>query len=417
MISKPKISIWLDNRRVKNDGKFPVKVRVTHHRQRYYFPTNINLTADEFEKALGSKPGMKLREAHLKLMELERQANDTVDKIVDELHMEFNIGLFEKYLYINTADYSDLFKCFDRKIAQLTQRDQVKTAGGYETAKNALQKYTSKNQLSFAEVDAKFLEGFEAYMLKEKRSLTTVGVYVRYLRSIYNEAIEEKLVNAELYPFGKNKYQIPQSANYKRALSPDALAKIFNYKPEENSWKEYARDMWMLSLLCQGMNMKDIANLRYKNIQGDKITFIREKTKRTKRADQKNIIVYLSKEAKDIIKKWSNEDKSQNQFVFKIYSDDNTALRNLRLVEQQVKMINKYIRKVAEELKIKGDVTFYAARHSFATTLKRQGRSVEEIKEFLGHSNVKTTERYLASFGDTHNRTIMKNFVKQLKTA
>lgn len=417
MITKPTINVWLDNRREKKDHKFPVKIRITHQRQRFYYPTNISLTESEFLNALSSKPGFKLKETHLKLNELERQANDTVDKIVDELHMEFTIGLFEKYLYINTTDYNDLFKCFDRKIKLLTQRDQVKTAGGYETAKNALQKYTGKNQLSFAEVDSKFLEGFEMYMLKEKCSLTTVGVYTRYLRSIFNEAIQEKIVNAELYPFGKNQYQIPQSANNKRALSPDALAKIFNHKPEENSWEEYARDMWMLSLLCQGMNMKDIANLRYKNLMGDKLVFTREKTKRTKRTDQRNIIVYLSKEAKDIIKKWGREDKSPNHFVFKIYEDDNTALRNLRLVEQQTKMINKYIRMVAAKLKIKGDVTFYAARHSFATSLKRQGRSAEEIKEFLGHSNIKTTERYLASFGDDHNKAIIKDFVKGLKKA
>ncbi len=417
MIAKPTIAVWLDNRRAKKNGKFPVKIRIIHKRIPYYYPANINLSEIDFQKALSPKPSSKLMEAHLKLNELERQANDTVDKIVDELRMEFSIGLFEKYLHINTADYNDLFKCFDRKIEQLTQRDQVKTAGGYETAKNSLQKYTGKNQLSFAEVDAKFLEGFETYMLKEKCSLTTVGIYARCLRSIYNEAIEQKLVNPELYPFGKSKYLIPQSANNKRALSTDALVKIFNHKPEENSWEEYARDMWMLSLLCQGMNFKDFANLRYKNLQGDKLVFTREKTKRTKRADQRNIIVYLSKEAKDIIKKWGNEDKSPKQFVFKIYADNNTALRNLRLVEQQIKMVNKYIRKVAAELKIKGDFSFAAARHSFATSLKRLGRSTVEIQEFLGHSNVKTTERYLASFGDTHNRTIMKNFVKQLKSA
>jgi site-specific recombinase XerD len=83
-------------------------------------------------------------------------------------------------------------------------------------------------------------------------------------------------------------------------------------------------------------------------------------------------------------------------------------------VQQQIKMVNKYIRKIAIKLEIKQDVTFYAARHSFATTLKRQGRSIEEIQEFLGHADKKTTERYLASFGDEHKRSIMKDFVRQL---
>ncbi len=103
--------------------------------------------------------------------------------------------------------------------------------------------------------------------------------------------------------------------------------------------------------------------------------------------------------------------------VFAICSDENTPLRNLRLLAQQIKMINKYMRKIATTLKIKQDFTFYAARHSFATVLKRQGRSTEEIQEFLGHASKKTTELYLGSFSDNHKRDVMRDFVKGLKSA
>jgi len=281
----------------------------------------------------------------------------------------------------------------------------------------AFQNYTGRSAFLFAEIDKMFLEDFESFMLKKKKSLTTIGIYVRCLRTIFNEAIDEKLVNYELYPFGRNKYQVPQPANNKRALDETDLLKIFKYQPEENSREEYAKDMWVLSLVCQGMNMKDIANLRFKNIQGDKIVFTREKTKRTKKSGSTPIVVYPGDEAMEIIMKWGNSKTSANQFVFPIYSDENTALRNLRIVEQQIKMINKYMRKIADQLEIKQDVTFYAARHSFATTLKRQGRSIEEIQEFLGHSDKKTTERYLASFGDDHKRSIMTDFVQHLKSA
>lgn len=415
MIAKPTINIWLDTRRAKKGKKYPVKIRITSQRQRYYYPTNINLTEDEFENAVSFKPAPRLKDAHLKMFELERQATATVNKIVDELHTEFSIGLFEKHLNLNTGNYNDVFQCYKRKIAQLNQRGQIKTAQGYETGANALKLFTGREQLVFSEIDKTFLQNLETYLLGKKKSLTTIGIYARYLRSIYNEAIDDKLVSQELYPFGRNKYQIPQPANNKRALPDTDLIKLFQYTPEENTWEEYAKDMWMLSLLCQGMNMKDIANLRYKNIQDDKILFTREKTKRTKKAGQIPIVVYLDDEAKQIISKWGTDNISPNQFVFPIYADDNTPLKNLRNVEQQIKMINKYMRKIAATLEIKQDFTFYAARHSFATTLKRQGRSTEEIQEFLGHTDKKTTERYLASFGDEHKRSIMNDFVKQLK--
>ena len=53
---------------------------------------------------------------------------------------------------------------------------------------------------------------------------------------------------------------------------------------------------------------------------------------------------------------------------------------------------------IAGDLEITKPVTTYAARHSFATVLKRSGASMELISEMLGHSNLKTTKSYLASF-------------------
>ena len=200
MISKPTINIWLDNRRSKKEDKFPVKIRITHLRKRYYYPTNINLTESEFETTMSAKPGMKLKEVHLKLAELEQQANKVIDVIVDELRTEFSIALFEKYLNIGAADYKDVFKCFDRKIDQLTQREQVNSATGYSSGKRALKIFTGREELSFSEIDKKFLGDFESYMISKGRSLTTVGIYMRYLRTIFNEAADEKLVNMDLYP-------------------------------------------------------------------------------------------------------------------------------------------------------------------------------------------------------------------------
>ncbi len=43
-------------------------------------------------------------------------------------------------------------------------------------------------------------------------------------------------------------------------------------------------------------------------------------------------------------------------------------------------------------------ITFHVARHSFATVLKRSGANISYISESLGHSDLKTTEAYLASF-------------------
>jgi integrase/recombinase XerD len=416
MRKKPIVTIWLDKRRLKKPDLYPVKIKITHQRQRYYYPANMDLSEQDFMKAISNSPRQKLKDAHVKLFELERQANAAVDKINDELKTEFTIALFEKLLQIQTTDYHDVFRCFERKIETLNAHDQVKTAECYTSALRAFKEFTQRNSLSFVEIDKHFLNNFESSLLKQKKSLSTIGIYARNLRTIFNEAIDEKLVSYELYPFGRNKYQVPQAVNNKRALKEADLIKLLNYQPEEDSWEDFARDYWLFSMFCQGINMKDIASLRYKHIQDDKIIFIRLKTQRTKKANLTPTVIYLSEEAKAIIHKRGNRPRLPEQYIFPIYSDEVNAKKNLGLVSQQLKMLNKYIRIIAQKAGIEQDFTFYAARHSFATTLKRQGRTTEEIQEFVGHSSKRTTELYLASFGDDYMRGIMSGFVSSLKS-
>ena len=43
------VSVMLDTRRLKSDGKYPVKIRVTSNRERRYYSTGKDLTPEEWE--------------------------------------------------------------------------------------------------------------------------------------------------------------------------------------------------------------------------------------------------------------------------------------------------------------------------------------------------------------------------------
>ena len=55
------------------------------------------------------------------------------------------------------------------------------------------------------------------------------------------------------------------------------------------------------------MNFYDVALLKYKNIQGDMFTFIRQKTKNTTTSGAKEIKVYLHDMLREIIAAWGNK--------------------------------------------------------------------------------------------------------------
>jgi len=52
---------------------------------------------------------------------------------------------------------------------------------------------------------------------------------------------------------------------------------------------------------------------------------------------------------------------------------------------------------LSEKLKLPVDLRLKTSRDSYATTLKRPGKSRDEIGEMMGHSNSQVAEYYLAS--------------------
>lgn len=77
---------------------------------------------------------------------------------------------------------------------------------------------------------------------------------------------------AKYYPFSKRRYQMPTGKNVKKALPLSDIGKIFHYTTRTPA-EEKAKAFWLFSYFANGMNMTDVANLRYKNLSGEFINF------------------------------------------------------------------------------------------------------------------------------------------------
>jgi site-specific recombinase XerD len=391
------VSLYLDTRRQKKNGTYPVKLRITFQRKQQYYPTGIDLDSTQWEKVGKPKPREDFIRETKRLLE---SFINRAEKVINNIPL-FTLDEFEsKYFNITETVSDDVFSSFERYISQLTKEDRVGTASSYNCARKALQKYYGKKSpLMFREIDSQWLKGFEKWMISDGNSITTVGIYLRSLRAIYNQAIEIGAADREIYPFTKRRYQIPTGRNIKKALTLADIEKIFDYKAECGSTEEWARDLWLFSYLCNGINPKDIARLTYSQIEEKKIQFVRSKTERTKR-EVKAIHVTITDDVRRIIEKWGQKPVFPKQYVFNILESGLSAEREMALIKQFTKTINKYIRKIAQTMNIEKDVTTYTARHSFSTVLKRSGAPLEFISESLGHQDVRTTESYLDSFED-----------------
>lgn len=388
-MKKAKTSIYHDTLRPKEDGSCSVKIKITFNRKRKYFSTGIDLTPDEFEKVLYSKRRtIKQKELKNKIEYFEKKA----DNVIDNLKV-FSFDIFKEH-YLDQRNTTDSVSfAFDKYIETLELNDKISTAMGYRCAKTSIEKFNKT--LTFADVTPKFLKEYEKWMFKQDNGVTTISMYLRCLRAIYNQ----QNIDRSIYPFGtgSKKYNIPKTKNTKKALTIKEIGKIYNYESESNTSEDMAKDYWLFLYMSNGMNVKDFCLLKWKDISNNMLTYNRAKT-RSSNKEAKRISVALKDESLTIIKKWGQPSIQKEAYIFPHFNDKMDATERRKVCQNLTKTINKYMKRIAKKVGINKNVTTYYARHSFATVLKRSGAKIEMISELLGHSNVSVTENYLDSF-------------------
>lgn len=429
LIMSATISIILDTRRMKKTECYPVKLRVTSHRVPEYYQTIFDLSKDEWEKLSASRISNDLQQIRDKLRELERQAVNAMKELCPFSFLEFEKTFVKSHPYIRQRkekqedviiqsdefDYTPFYKKFPLLldtyiehghisysylllVKKLIRTGRISTAVSYHCSYVSLKKF--RGDVSFTAITTNYLAEYEIWLKGQDISKSTIGIYLRPLRAVFNEAIEEKIIKRDnCYPFGKRKYQIPSSKKVKKALELDDVQKIYFYQCDpELPGEQQARDYWLFSYFGNGMNPKDIANLRYEYIDGDYLSFERSKTENTLRSEPITITVFVTDDMKEIIERWGNKNKSPKNYIFPVLEHNLSPLRQYELIQNFVGFINDWMKRILKNLGIEKKATTYVARHTFSTVLKRSGASTEYIQESLGHADKSTTENYLDSF-------------------
>jgi integrase len=229
-------------------------------------------------------------------------------------------------------------------------------------------------------------------------SETTMGIYMRALRALYNYAQDKFNLPREEYPFGKNKIVIHTSESSHRAMPDEDFNKFINYKPA-NKNEEFAHDMFFISFGLAGMNTADILNLKNKNIKSNhELEYVREKTKdrTTKRTAIKMVI---PTKVMSLINKYAVlHSEEPEEYIFPFYTNTMTEKQKLRKRKDINRRIDWSLKDICANLDIL-PITTYWARHTIATKLYNTGESPAVISKLLGHSSIKTTDTYLGQLG------------------
>lgn len=387
--------IVLDTRRVKSDGSFNVVIRITHFKKVY----TINSGVSVMEKHWNEKKSEVTKiHPNSKLLNLQVSKDFfLIQKAILKLEDDFSIEDLRNLIDGKPKEKEMItFKLFaDELISQMMEISKTGNALVYQTAVNRFIAYGGKD-VSFVELNYTLLDQFRHHLLVSGLKQNSISNYFRTIRTIYNKAIKLKVVDRSYYPFYE--ISIKSEKTIKRAILGDDICKLeqilskLETAPGTPS-KVILESLsyFLLSYYLIGISFTDLAYLKPENILDGRLVYRRRKT-------HKNYSVKMFPKAKKILLKLA---PGKSRYLLPILSDGilEDSKDAKRVIKQWIKTTNKYLKRLSEEADIKGALTTYVARHTFATTAKRLGYSNELIAEALGHEfGNKVTNIYLDHF-------------------
>lgn len=278
---------------------------------------------------------------------------------------------------------SKLFFDFAETLAEeLKDSGRWGTAANYTSAVKSLQNFCGNHRLKFSDMTASFLQKYEAYLWERGLVRNTMSFYMRTLRSIYNQGIENG-EHKNRHPFKRVYVGIDRTR--KRAISEKELRRLQNLKLLPYGRLDFARDMFLFSFYTRGMSFVDMVHLKKQNLKGCTLVYSRRKTGRV-------VFVKWERCMQEIVDKYHA--RSHAPFLLPFFKQAKPRRADYKRCQAY---INRDLKTVATLAKVRNPLTLYVARHSWASLAREKDIPIHVISDALGHESEATTQIYLAS--------------------
>ena len=357
-----------------------------------------------------------------------------------------------------------LFSLFEERIDFFTNTTHKhNTATGYRTLLNIIKRYTEKEDIELFELTRGWVKDFKAY-LKTKYADNSIRKYFDNFKALMNYAVEHEYIkesplanhnwNADLNCQTRKRAlsigEITTLMQYyydtygmlglnKRPNLEKTKVHYWNqkFKPRGTTKltpidaEQFSLALFLCSYLFQGLALVDLAKLKRKDLKivevinekkwmedaaehgieyansNKEVTEYyeiytqREKTNHPTRimCEVQTLIPYLNPFG-SCINGCEDEDELE-EYVFPIYDKDNDdEYVKFGRMNYATYLVNVNLKRVAEKVGIGGGITFYSARHSYASNLYHSNVPVGLIAQNMGR-NPADIETYLKEFDKT----------------
>lgn len=392
------LALTLDTRRPTDE--LPVAVRINSNRQSMYYRTGLKVTLEGYQKIVKAR----IRGANFDIQQDQIKIFNVVSKTVREL-VSANKFSFDELKSKLTGNEASTFNEYWRQFAQ-TKKIGTQTA--YLSALTSFEKYVGL-RIAFSRVGVSLIEKWKTGMKRDEISNTTLGFFFRAARAVINAAIKDGKLNRNQYPFGKGKIEIKKGRHRtEQFLTISEIKRLMTFEAPRGHWfPSYEKviyeaiNLWLFSYLGNGLNMADMAVLKYDDNYfqsgGTELKFIRQKTADTTEEDIE-ILIPLIPELKTIIDRYGARPELGGIAFPQILNGEKNPVKIKKIVSQWNSNIQDRVIAACKLIGINKPVSMTWARHSFATNLTLAGVSERYISQAMGHTTKSVTQGYIGLF-------------------
>ncbi|WP_294476247.1 site-specific integrase [uncultured Bacteroides sp.] len=363
------VKFYLDTRRAKKDGLFPLKLNV-HNKGTFFLSTGYSALQERWtgSEFTNREPNYRTKNAAL------RKMLSDMENVIFRLEMDGKLkemsdkalkAILEKCLPGYVQEKS---KCFVDYVSDfINQKDKAGTKVVYTSTLNKIAQFDKT--CTFDTMDIDWLKRFEKYMKDSGMKTNAYAIHLRNIRAVFNYAIDNELTT--LYPF--RKFKIKKEETAKRSLTADQVALLRDYDCED--YQTRYRDIFILMIYLIGINAVDLFNL--KQIINGRIEYNRAKT-------SKLYSIKVEPEALEIIERYRGKEYLLN--VLDEYKNYKDFLHRMGIGLKQIGPTTRAGlggRKDREP--ILPEISSYWARHTWATIAAELDIPKETISAALGH--------------------------------
>lgn len=208
-------------------------------------------------------------------------------------------------------------------------------------------------------------------MLKEKRKLAnkTVNYYNSIIRFMY-EVTLDKVLNKKQIPMLKHKRRLC------KVLTKEELSAFFD-ACDNPKYK-----MIFMLIYGSGLRIGEAANLRVEDIDSKKMRiFVREGK------GNKERYTILPKVSLEMLREYYKKERPNHPEGYLFLNREGNPLK--------IERMRVFFRRYRRKAKIDDEFVVHSLRHSFATDLIERGATLIQVKELMGHSNIRSTMEYV----------------------